>query len=136
MANFLSALVKLVWVSTVLRKLKLPPRSGVKVVSSHFNVPVLGKSVDQVRSSSGNLIVDAPCAGQSTGSTFQGSFQAEEGDNIAGISVEDLLVRRICRASNRTLLLTRTKILDVSQDDIGRLAVELAVLATSLTCDM
>lgn len=92
--------------------------------------------MDQVRPSSGNLIVHPPRTGQLAGTSLFGRLEGEEGDNISRVGVEDLFVGGVGRAPNDFAWIRVAEILYVRQDNVCGLPVKLVILAASLRGDV
>lgn len=85
--------------------------------------------MNEVRPGARDLIVDLPSASKLARTTLSGSLECEQGDDVARVGVEDLLVGGVGRAADGLLLRRRGQVLDVRQHDVGRPPVELGVLA-------
>lgn len=92
--------------------------------------------MNEVRSGTGNLIIDLPGTGQLAGAARLCRLQREERDDVARVSVKDLSVCCVCWTANNLIRVRATQIFDMCEDNVGGFALELVVLATSLGSDM
>lgn len=87
--------------------------------------------MDNIRSSTSQLVVDGPAARQVALTTLGSGGQSKKGNDISGISVENLLLSSVGRCANLMRVKNGRQVLDVSENDIGRLVLVLLVLAAT-----
>lgn len=93
--------------------------------------PRFSQSTDKIRAGSSKLVIHMPAARQEALSTLFGLSQRKQGNYITSISMKDLLISSVRRSTNLVRINLVAQIFDVRKYNIGRLAVDLMVLATS-----
>lgn len=94
-------------------------------------VPWLRERLDQVGPRRRQLVVDVPAAGQVALAALGRLGEGKERNDVAGVGVEDLLLRRVRGRANLVRVDRRRQVLDVREGDVGRLATEAVVLAAT-----
>ena len=99
--------------------------------------PLLRQGVDQIRPRRRQLIIHSPAAGQLALPALRGRAERKQRDDIPRVGVEHLLIGRVGRGADALPVpLVAAEVLDVVQHDVGRLAVELVVLAPAQRRDV
>lgn len=88
--------------------------------------------MDEVRASLCELVVHAPRTRQLARAALGRLLERKQRHHVARVSVEDLLVRRVCRTTDGTAVARPAEVLDVREHYVSWPALELAVLTAAL----